>query len=126
LPDTHSEVTLPLITRSKVIGALSVQSTKPGAFTPIEVAVLQTISNQLANAIANARLFQESQREKQFFESIVRTSTVAVVILDLKDSILVWNPAAEALFGWTATEIIGKRLADLVVPQGQEEAISRN
>jgi PAS domain S-box-containing protein len=124
LPETRSEITLPLITRDQVIGAITVQSAQPSAFTLIEVTVLQTIADQLANAIANARLYQESQKEKLFFESIVRTSSVAVVILDMDGSILVWNPAAEKLFGWSAAEAIGKKLADLSVlfEQDQEES----
>jgi len=61
LPDTRSEMALPLISRGRVIGALDVQSTKEGAFTDEDVAVLQTMSDQLANAIENARLFRQTQ-----------------------------------------------------------------
>ncbi len=59
LPDTRSEMALPLISRGRVIGALDVQSTEEAAFTKDDVAVLQTMADQLANAIENARLFQQ-------------------------------------------------------------------
>ena len=116
LPETRSEAALPLITRGQVIGALSVQSDRLDSFQNFEIAVLQTIADQLANTIANARLYQESQRERNFLESIIRTSPVAVVIMDLDEAILVWNPAAEKLFGWSAAEALGNRLLDLLIP----------
>ncbi|MBN1991564.1 MAG: GAF domain-containing protein [Anaerolineae bacterium] len=62
LPDTHSEMALPLIARGQVIGALDVQSTKRGAFTEGDITILQSMANQLANAIEAARSFQESQK----------------------------------------------------------------
>ncbi len=61
LPDTRSEAALPLRTRGKVIGALTVQSDRPGVFDEAAIAVLQIMADQVANAIENARLFVESQ-----------------------------------------------------------------
>ncbi len=61
LPDTHSEMALPLIARGQVIGALDVQSTKRGAFGESDITILQSMANQLANAIQAARSFQESR-----------------------------------------------------------------
>ncbi len=61
LPQTRSEVGLPLIARGRVIGVLDVQSTEAGAFTQEDVAVLRVLADQLAVAIENAILFEESQ-----------------------------------------------------------------
>jgi len=61
LPRTRSEMALPLISRLKVIGVLDVQSTEAGAFTDEDVAILQTLADQVALAIDNARLFADSQ-----------------------------------------------------------------
>ncbi len=58
LPETRSEATLPLRARGQVIGVLDVQSTEPEAFTQEDVTVLQTLADQVATAINNARLFQ--------------------------------------------------------------------
>jgi GAF domain-containing protein len=62
LPDTRSEMALPLISRGRVIGALTVQSTEPQAFSDEDVSVLQTMADQVANAIENARLLGETER----------------------------------------------------------------
>ncbi|MBN1370699.1 MAG: response regulator [Anaerolineaceae bacterium] len=69
LPETRSEASLPLISRGEVIGSLTVQSERLNAFQEQDVAVLQTMSAQLANAITNARLYQDLQREKLAAES---------------------------------------------------------
>lgn len=61
LPDTRSELALPLRTRGRTIGALTVQSTKQGDFTESTVNVLQSLADQLAIAIENAGLFAQTQ-----------------------------------------------------------------
>ncbi|HSR34720.1 MAG TPA: GAF domain-containing protein [Anaerolineae bacterium] len=61
LPLTRSEAALPLIARGQVLGVLSVQSDRPGAFDGATVAVLQTMADQVAVALDNARLFSEAQ-----------------------------------------------------------------
>ncbi|MBC7227349.1 MAG: GAF domain-containing protein [Thermoflexales bacterium] len=60
LPHTRSEMALPLMSRERVIGAMTVQSDRPAAFTPEDVTVLQIVANQLATAIENANLYQET------------------------------------------------------------------
>jgi GAF domain-containing protein/HAMP domain-containing protein len=61
LPDTRSEAAIPLRSRGRVLGALSAQSTEVAAFDPDSVTVLQTMADQVAVALDNARLFAESQ-----------------------------------------------------------------
>jgi len=70
LPDTRSEMALPLISRSRALGALDVQSTKEAAFDEADIAVMQTMADQVANAIENARLFEETQRLAQREQTI--------------------------------------------------------
>lgn len=61
LPNTQSEVTLPLRSSSKVIGALDVQSTRQNAFSPDDLTILQTLADQIAIAIENLRLVERLQ-----------------------------------------------------------------
>lgn len=62
LPNTRSELALPISDADTIIGALDVQSTRPNAFTPTQIQALQVMANQLAIAIRNARLFEEQDR----------------------------------------------------------------
>jgi signal transduction histidine kinase len=61
LPETHSELALPLRLRGHVIGALTVHSEAIGAFADETIRVLQSLADQLAVAIANADLFAQLQ-----------------------------------------------------------------
>ncbi|HET7091639.1 MAG TPA: CHASE4 domain-containing protein [Anaerolineae bacterium] len=62
LPDTRSEIALPLVVGDRVLGALDVQSTQEAAFDEASVAVLQSMADQVAVAIANAQSFETIQR----------------------------------------------------------------
>ncbi|RPH55776.1 MAG: GAF domain-containing protein, partial [Chloroflexi bacterium] len=68
LPDTHSEMALPLVIGNNSIGALDVQSDQPNAFSNEDIQVLVTLANQIAVAIENARLFEQSQQSMQELE----------------------------------------------------------
>ena len=58
---TRSEAALPLIARGRVLGGLSLQSDRPGAFDPDTVTTLETVADQLAFAMDNVRLLVSSQ-----------------------------------------------------------------
>lgn len=62
MPETRSEMALPLKASGEIIGVLDVQSTEAEAFTDEDVAVLQAMADQVALAIENARLVSELER----------------------------------------------------------------
>ncbi len=68
LPETRSELALPLISRAKVIGAMTIQDRRSGAFSEEDVTALQTMADQLANAIENARLIAQMARSLRELE----------------------------------------------------------
>jgi GAF domain-containing protein len=61
LPETRSEIALPLAVGDHVIGALDVQSKAESAFKTGDIEVLQNMANQVAVAIENARSYQTAQ-----------------------------------------------------------------
>lgn len=60
LPETEAELAIPLRVGGRVIGALDVQSRQANTFTEDQVSILQTMADQIAIAIENARLYEES------------------------------------------------------------------
>ena len=70
LPDTHSEMALPLKSGKLVVGALDVQSTERGAFTQEDIQMLSLLADQVSLAIENARLFDETRRALSEAETI--------------------------------------------------------
>jgi signal transduction histidine kinase/CheY-like chemotaxis protein/HPt (histidine-containing phosphotransfer) domain-containing protein len=63
--ESCSALAMPLISRGEVIGAMSLQSIEPAAFSDEAIILLQTMADQLANAIENARLYQQSQQARE-------------------------------------------------------------
>jgi len=61
LPDTRSEMALPLISQQTVLGALSIQSDREAAFDEDDIVALGGIADSLTSAIENARLFRQTQ-----------------------------------------------------------------
>lgn len=83
LPLTRSEAALPLLSRGRTLGALTVQHTQPGAFDPDTMAVLQTMADQVAVALDNATLFAESEQAlialRQAYGEVSRRSWTELV-----------------------------------------------
>ncbi|HTP10231.1 MAG TPA: GAF domain-containing protein [Anaerolineae bacterium] len=61
LPDTQSEIALPLLVGDQVLGALDVQSTQLNAFDEATIATLQNVAAQIAVALQNAQSYQRQQ-----------------------------------------------------------------
>ena len=71
LPETRSELALPLKAGDQIIGVLDVQSTEENAFQPEDTEVLNTLADQVTIAIQNARSHEATQR---LLEEAQRTS----------------------------------------------------
>ena len=76
LKDTRSEIALPLMVKSQVLGALTVQSDQLSAFAEEDVTALQSMADQVAIAINNARLLQELENANN---ELVRTKTFEAI-----------------------------------------------
>jgi transcriptional regulator with GAF, ATPase, and Fis domain len=61
LPDTQSEIALPLVVGDRVLGALDVQSMQAEAFDETSAAVLQAMADQIAVALNNAEQFKQTK-----------------------------------------------------------------
>jgi GAF domain-containing protein len=62
LPDTRSELAVPLMARGQLVGVLDVQSNQANYFTEQTLTILETLGNQIGVAISNATLYQVSER----------------------------------------------------------------
>ena len=121
-----SEVDVPIRIGEKVIGVLIAENREPYAFKQNDFEVLTAAAQQAGLAIENAALFAEVQGQKQYSESLVQNSPVAIVAVDLNCNVSLWNPAAEKLFGYTQAEALGRDLDALVSTTPEMLAGARN
>ena len=74
LSGTRSEVAIPISIGNRVLGVFEVQSINSKGFEPESIAVLQTISNQIANGLQNLRLLEATQVNLDEINLLFRTS----------------------------------------------------
>ena len=90
---TRSELCVPIISGSKVFGALNVESNKPYIFTEKDERLLNTIAGGLANALERIQLFEAEKKRRESAETLMRAATELTNLLDLPslhNAILEW------------------------------------
>jgi GAF domain-containing protein len=65
LPDTASEMAVPLVIGDQVLGVLDVQSDRINAFSEEDANIQNTLASQVATALQNARSFSQAQRQAE-------------------------------------------------------------
>jgi phosphoserine phosphatase RsbU/P len=85
LPETHSEVALPLKVESSVVGVLDVQSDKAGAFHPLDLLVLRALADTIAVAIEGASLYGALNRRAEQLKAVAEVSKQITSFLNLRE-----------------------------------------
>jgi PAS domain S-box-containing protein len=128
---TQSELSVPIRVGQEVVGVLDAQSPQLDAFDESDVMVLETLADQIAVAIENARLYEAVQqelterkraeealrRERDFSQSVIEATPALVVVLDTEGCITLFNRACEKLTGYTAAEAIGRTIWKFLIPE---------
>jgi PAS domain S-box-containing protein len=100
-----------------------------GAITFIGYGLLWWVRDRLNRAVEGARkAARAARRSEAALEALIRSSPVPTIGFDLAGVIRTWNPAAEAVFGWRAEEMIGRdaaALASSTSAGGQEDWLAR-
>ncbi len=117
---------VPIAIGERVVGVIALQNLdREQAFGDDDLRLLATMAASMGVAIENARLFEEVQRQKQYFESLVQNSPVAIVSADFSGKVTSWNPAAEKLFGYAQAEALGRNIDELVTTEvNRAEAVT--
>ena len=121
LPMTRSEMALPLFSRDHAIGAMTIQSDQPTAFTQEDITVLQSMADQTANAIGNARLFEATQRRAAREQVVNRMTAHFARSLDI-DTVLqtVVRELGESLSAREVSVLVGSPAAPSPMQTGED------
>jgi len=85
LPDTRAELAVPLRFEGRTVGVLDIQSDRPGAFTPEDLFITQTLADQVAVAVENARLYAAQQEQAWISTALLQVSELAGRTRDLDE-----------------------------------------
>ncbi len=84
LPDTRSEIVIPLVLEGGVIGTLDVQSTQAGAFSSDDRYALEALADQVALAVHESRLYQAERQQRSVAETLREVAQTLTSTLDLE------------------------------------------
>jgi PAS domain S-box-containing protein len=122
----HSVMAAPLLIGRRLVGAIAVVHADPErVFNAGDLRLLNLFAPQAAIAIENAGLYTAAQQQREYFETLVGNSPVAIVTLDQDHTIVSCNPAFEHLFGYSRSEAIGQQLDALITTEAtRSEAVA--
>jgi PAS domain S-box-containing protein len=115
-----SGINVKILGHDKPFGVLGAHTSLSRKFTEDEITFLQSVANMLGTAIQR----KESEALSSQLASIVEHSDDAIISTARDGKILSWNPSAERMFGFTASEIMGKYIGVIVPDDKKEEHLS--
>jgi PAS domain S-box-containing protein len=111
----ETRIVCPIREEGNILGYLLVanrSATRP--IDPGERDLLEMLSDYLAVAIRNSRLYGEVAETKQYLEQLILSAGDAIISVDGEGHVRSWNPAAERIFGFTAAQAVGQPFANLL------------
>jgi PAS domain S-box-containing protein len=119
-----SAICLPLRDGPRSFGVLCLYSGEAQHFTADEIRLLQELADNLAFGIGSLRARLERRRSQEAARqaaakmreqaSLLDRAQDAIMVRNLDRTIRFWNKGAERLYGWTAEEVLGKSMAELM------------
>ncbi|MFT3892838.1 MAG: GAF domain-containing protein [Anaerolineales bacterium] len=111
LPNTHSELAVPMMVGDDVVGVFDVQSEMVGRFTESDIAIQTTLASQVASAVQNARSYTEVQRSQAQLSEALNISRLANWEYDVDQDLFTFNDNFYSLFRTTAEKVGGYKLS---------------
>ncbi|MGQ9681068.1 MAG: SpoIIE family protein phosphatase [Anaerolineae bacterium] len=84
MENTRSEAVVPLKIDERLVGVLDVQSDRPDAFSPDDIFVLQTLADQVAIAVEDARLYRAEKARRQLADTLRETAVALTSSLEIR------------------------------------------
>ena len=84
LDETRSELTVPLLLEDEIVGVLDVQSDQLGAFGSDDLFILETLGDQLAIAIQEARLYEAERQQAWLSTALLQVAEAMGQVSDME------------------------------------------
>ncbi len=113
-----SLLVLPLIYKQELFGFIGFDNcSEDRPWREDEIDYLKTAAAGLTQAIHRLNIERELKKSQEKFKTILDSLPAAVQGFDTQGKILYWNKANENLYGYHESEVLGKNIADLIVPE---------
>ncbi|MBN1565260.1 MAG: GAF domain-containing protein, partial [Anaerolineae bacterium] len=116
LPDTRSEMAIPMIVGDQMLGVLDVQSSQLDRFSDEDIQVMSVLAGQVAVAEQNAHLFSEAQQRL----AIIESASNAIFLSNTGGELVYLNPYGLQWLGYDSLdEVLGKIMVELQAPDAE-------
>lgn len=121
---TASLMLLPALSSAQLYAVLIIYSSNEAdAFDAEEIHLFSEMANDLAYGMAALRQRQRRDAAEEYIHyqaSLIENVAEAIIATDFEGMILSWNKGAEVIYGWTAGEVIGQRVSEILKSQMTE------
>jgi len=118
LPDTKSEMAVPMMVGNSILGVLDIQANEVDYFTDTDVNIQTTLATQIAVALENAHAFEQAREQA----TVIENTTSLIATASLNQSIQYINKAGIERLGYSsAEEILGNDLSMLFPSENAEK-----
>ncbi len=115
----HAAFGFPIILGNEVLGVLEFFSHEFRQPDEDVLKMMTAIGSQIGQFIERKRAEQAQHDSNQKLRLLIQVSPLAIVALDGQGNVLMWNPAAERIFGWTEAEVLGRPTP--IIPANQQQ-----
>jgi PAS domain S-box-containing protein len=110
----RSSMSVPMWGRDHVLGVLSfVTAESERSYTEADLALAEELARRAAVAVDNALLYRQAEEQARAARVLAAVGD-GVFLVDSREVVGLWNPAAEAITGLAAGEVVGREVADAI------------
>jgi diguanylate cyclase (GGDEF)-like protein/PAS domain S-box-containing protein len=117
----HSMVAVPLVVAGAVIGVLDVTSDRRDAFDDDDLALMMVLADRVALAVDRVRVAERERAaaaalraSEERARAVLETAVDGIITIDRDGVVEAMNPAAERMFGYAASEVVGRNVQMLM------------
>jgi NtrC-family two-component system sensor histidine kinase KinB len=114
LSDTCAQLIVPIVKEARVLGVVSLESSRSQGFSPDDVRFTTQLAEMAAIAIDNARLFQQVSEGRDNLQAILDSTHEGILVIDREKRIVLANPMIEEMSGLSAQTLVGRRVKEVV------------
>lgn len=124
MPEGHmymgSVLFAPLVSDNKAVGLIGLAN-KPGGFTDNDSMIAEAMGSLVAIALVNSHVRDHLEESELRHRTVVQTASDAIMTVDQKGAVSLWNKSAEEMYGYSDDEMAGKPLSLLFPERFREQ-----
>lgn len=121
-----SSLNVPVLVDKKVRAIIILESFELNTFSEMDVDIMEVLGMHISSAFTRIDQINEIFEGQTRVQAIMNQAADSIILMDIEDHIIFWNPAAERLFGFTRKESNGKTFSDLLVPDAYKDKYINN